>query len=81
MGSKEEGTWESTSGSKGFETTGRTAEPKPTDALFEKSKVPEVPMSPIRNKSTDRKRKTHYTVIVVLAQIGESLQYPQATWG
>ena len=32
-----------TSGSRGFETTGKTTEPKPTDMLFEKSKVPEIP--------------------------------------
>ena len=33
---------ESPSGSRGFETTGTTTEPKPTDVLFEKSRVPEI---------------------------------------
>ena len=41
--SMEEDVRKLTSGSKGFETTGKTTEPKPTDMLFEKSKVPEIP--------------------------------------
>ena len=44
MESKEVDVRRSTSGSKGFETTGRTTEPTPIDTLFEKSKVPEIPM-------------------------------------
>ena len=36
----------STSGSRGFETTGKTTEAKPTDMLFEKAKVPEIPTRP-----------------------------------
>ena len=43
MESKEEDVRKLTSGSRGFETTGKTTEPKPTDMLFEKSKVPEIP--------------------------------------
>ena len=41
MESTKEDVRESTSGSRGSETTGKTTEPKPIDALSEKSKVPE----------------------------------------
>ena len=42
---------ESTSGSRGIEITGMTAEPRPTDVLFEKGKVPEIPMRPETEQS------------------------------
>merc|ERR1712060_688348 len=54
MESKEVDVRKSTSGSRGFETTGRTTEPTPTDPLFEKSKVPEIPARSETGRADDR---------------------------
>ena len=66
---------ELTSGSRGFETTGKTTEPKPTDMLFEKGKVPEIPTRPttgtpgegeIANSSCRDRRSGSNTLAVIL---------------